>query len=83
MAKVSADEYFLSIGMDKMESKHAFDKHVELQFLYYFLIHGIIIIVNIIVPAVKKECVVRYADVGFILDGSGSVDQSQWEKVRE
>ena len=82
MAKVSADEYFLSIGMDKMESKHALDKHVELQFLYYFLIHGIIIIV-IIVPAVKKECVVRYAAVGFILDGSGSVDQSQWEKVRE
>ena len=81
MAKVSADEYFLSIGMDKMESKHAFDKHVELQFLYYFLIHGIIIV--IIVLAVKKECVVRYADVGFILDGSGSVDQNQWEKVRK
>ena len=36
MAKVSADEYFLSIGRDKMESKHAFDKHVELQFLIIF-----------------------------------------------
>ena len=40
-------------------------------------------VIAIIVLAVKKECVVRYADVGFILDGSGSVDQSQWEKVRK
>ena len=40
-------------------------------------------IIAIFVLAVKKECVVRYADVGFILDGSGSVDQSQWEKVRK
>ena len=30
---------------------------------------------------VEPECVVTYADVAFIFDGSGSVTQADWQKV--
>lgn len=32
------------------------------------------------VSAQQKQCVVSYADIGFILDGSGSVGSSGWDK---